>query len=118
MKQKKRHPLDLIMLLVFFIGILSLAYPFVSDTLNDYLDQQIIKNYQKKAKSEHASVIAELNKQMREANEKMASNEPKTEADPFSKKKKGKAELAEILYRSTHDRCFDDPENQCQFTNL
>ena len=35
MKQKKRHPLDLIMLLVFFIGILSLAYPFVSDTLND-----------------------------------------------------------------------------------
>ena len=58
------------MLLVFFIGILSLAYPFVSDTLNDYLDQQIIKNYQKKAKSEHASVIAELNKQMREANEK------------------------------------------------
>lgn len=90
MKQKKRHPLNLIMLLVFFIGILSLAYPFVSDTLNDYLDQQIIKNYQKKAKSEHASVIAELNKQMREANEKMASNEPKTEADPFSKEKKEK----------------------------
>ncbi|MCW3744030.1 hypothetical protein OM428_01350 [Enterococcus gallinarum] len=87
MKQKKayfrsNHAIGI------FIGILSLAYPFVSDTLNDYLDQQIIKNYQKKAKSEHASVIAELNKQMREANEKMASNEPKTEADPFSKEKR------------------------------
>lgn len=105
------------MLLVFFIGILSLAYPFVSDTLNDYLDQQIIKNYQKKAKSEHASVIAELNKQMREANEKMASNEPKTEADPFSKEKKEKQNSLKS-YIEAHDRCFDDPKNQCQFTNL
>lgn len=52
------------MLSVFFIGVLSLAYPFVSDTLNDYLDQQVIKNYQKKAKSEHATVLAELQKRM------------------------------------------------------
>ncbi|WP_195513924.1 class C sortase [Enterococcus sp. 1001283B150225_161107_E12] len=88
MKQKKWRLLDLIMFSVFFIGVLSLAYPFVSDTLNDYLDQQIIKNYQKKAKSEHATELAELQKRMIKKNEQLASNEAMPEADPFSKKKK------------------------------
>ncbi|MBO1298411.1 MULTISPECIES: class C sortase [Enterococcus] len=87
MKQKKRRMLDLIMLSVFFIGVLSLAYPFVSDTLNDYLDQQVIKNYQKKAKAEHASVIADLQKEMLEKNKKLASKEVLPEAEPFSTKK-------------------------------
>lgn len=88
MKKKKWRLLDLIMLSVFFIGVLSLAYPFVSDTLNDYLDQQVIKNYQKKAKSEHATVLAELQKRMIKKNEQLASNEAMPEADSFSKKKK------------------------------
>ena len=44
MKQKKRHPFRSNHAIGIFIGILSLAYPFVSDTLNDYLDQQ---NHQK-----------------------------------------------------------------------
>lgn len=88
MKKKKWRLLDLIMLWVFFIGVLSLAYPFVSDTLNDYLDQQVIKNYQKKAKSEHATVLAELQKRMIKKNEQLASNEAMPEADSFSKKKK------------------------------
>ncbi|MGM0328679.1 sortase A [Enterococcus sp. AZ084] len=88
MKQKKWRLLDLIMFSVFFIGVLSLAYPFVSDTLNNYLDQQIIKNYQKKAKSEHATELAELQKRMIKKNEQLASNVAMPEADPFSKKKK------------------------------
>ena len=88
MKKKKWRLLDLIMLSVFFIGVLSLAYPFVSNTLNDYLDQQVIKNYQKKAKSEHATVLAELQKRMIKKNEQLASNEAMPEADSFSKKKK------------------------------
>ena len=88
MKKKKWRLLDLIMLSVFFIGVLSLAYPFVSDTLNDYLDQQVIKNYQKKAKSEHATALAELQKRMIKKNEQLASNEAMPEADSFSKKKK------------------------------
>ncbi|HFC9135120.1 TPA: class C sortase [Enterococcus faecium] len=86
--KKKWRLLDLIMLSVFFIGVLSLAYPFVSDTLNDYLDQQVIKNYQKKAKSEHATVLAELQKRMIKKNEQLASNKTMPEADTFSKKKK------------------------------
>ncbi len=86
MKKRKWRLLDLIMFSVFFIGVLSLAYPFVSDTLNDYLDQKIIKNYQKKAKSEYATVLAELQKRMIKKNEQLASNEAMPEEDSFFKK--------------------------------
>ena len=54
-------------------------------------------------------MIAELNKQMREANEKWHQMNLRQKQTHFPRKK-GKAELAEILYRSTHDRCFDDPK--------
>ncbi|HGF7425052.1 TPA: class C sortase [Enterococcus faecium] len=101
MKKKKWRLLDLIMLSVFFIGVLSLAYPFVSDTLNDYLDQQVIKNYQKKAKSEHATVLAELQKRMIKKNEQLASNEAMPEADSFSKKKKN-AQKSQKSYIESH----------------
>ncbi|NTL41829.1 prealbumin-like fold domain-containing protein, partial [Enterococcus faecium] len=42
MKPKKRKLLDLLMLFLLLSGIGILAYPFVSDALNNYLDQQII----------------------------------------------------------------------------
>ncbi|HGW6169558.1 TPA: class C sortase [Enterococcus faecalis] len=87
MKQKKWCLLDLIMFSIFFIGILSLTYPFVSDMLNDYIDQQIIKNYQKSAKSEHMTVLAELQNRMIKKNEQLASNKLMSETDTFSKKK-------------------------------
>ena len=48
MKQKKRNYLDLLMLFLLLSGIGILAYPFVSDALNNYLDQQIISHYQQK----------------------------------------------------------------------
>lgn len=49
MKQKKRNYLDLLMILLLLSGIGVLAYPFVSDALNNYLDQQIISHYQQQA---------------------------------------------------------------------
>ena len=36
------------MILLLIIGIGAFAYPFVSDALNNYLDQQIIAHYQAK----------------------------------------------------------------------
>ena len=39
------------MILLLIIGIGAFAYPFVSDALNNYLDQQIIAHYQAKAKA-------------------------------------------------------------------
>ncbi|MGT9642325.1 class C sortase, partial [Enterococcus faecalis] len=40
--KKKRRIIDGFMILLLIIGIGAFAYPFVSDALNNYLDQQII----------------------------------------------------------------------------
>ncbi|MDP8591479.1 class C sortase, partial [Enterococcus lactis] len=56
MKQKKRNYLDLLMILLLLSGIGVLAYPFVSDALNNYLDQQIISHYQQQAVKENEAV--------------------------------------------------------------
>ncbi|MFZ4356701.1 C1 family peptidase, partial [Enterococcus gallinarum] len=40
------------MLFLLLSGIGILAYPFVSDALNNYLDQQIISHYQQQAVKE------------------------------------------------------------------
>ena len=48
------------MILLLIIGIGAFAYPFVSDALNNYLDQQIIAHYQAKASQENTKEMAEL----------------------------------------------------------
>ncbi len=50
--KKKRRIIDGFMILLLIIGIGAFAYPFVSDALNNYLDQQIIAHYQAKASQE------------------------------------------------------------------
>ncbi len=62
MKQKKRNYLDLLMILLLLSGIGVLAYPFVSDALNNYLDQQIISHYQQQAVKENEAVMAKTKK--------------------------------------------------------
>ncbi len=62
MKQKKRNYLDLLMILLLLSGIGVLAYPFVSDALNNYLDQQIISHYQQQAVKENEAVMAKIQK--------------------------------------------------------
>ncbi|EGP5220086.1 class C sortase [Enterococcus faecium] len=63
MKPKKRKLLDLLMLFLLLSGIGILAYPFVSDALNNYLDQQIISHYQQQAVKEnvHLPIFDETN---------------------------------------------------------
>lgn len=48
MSNKKRRYLDSFMTLLFITGIVIFMYPFVSDRINDYLDQQIIRKYNNK----------------------------------------------------------------------
>ncbi len=52
-KKKEKILWDCLMLLVLLGGIFALAYPFVSDALNNYFDQQVISHYQKQAASEN-----------------------------------------------------------------
>ncbi len=56
--KNKRRIIDGFMILLLIIGIGAFAYPFVSDVLNNYLDQQIIAHYQAKASQENAKEMA------------------------------------------------------------
>lgn len=87
MKPKKRKLLDLLMLFLLLSGIGILAYPFVSDALNNYLDQQIISHYQQQAVKENEAVMAKIQKDMTKKNQQLAKKGGNLGADPFTKKK-------------------------------
>lgn len=87
MKPKKRKLLDLLMLFLLLSGIGILAYPFVSDALNNYLDQQIISHYQQQAVKENEAVMAKIQKNMTKKNQQLAKEGGNSGADPFTKKK-------------------------------
>ncbi|NTM05103.1 class C sortase [Enterococcus faecium] len=87
MKPKKRKLLDLLMLFLLLSGIGILAYPFVSDALNNYLDQQIISHYQQQAVKENEEVMAKIQENMTKKNQQLAKECGNSGADPFTKKK-------------------------------
>ncbi|MBL5015991.1 peptidase C60 [Enterococcus lactis] len=87
MKPKKRKLLDLLMLFLLLSGIGVLAYPFVSDALNNYLDQQIISHYQQQAVKENEEVMAKIQENMTKKNQQLAKEGGNPGADPFTKKK-------------------------------
>ena len=87
MKPKKRKLLDLLMLFLLLSGIGVLAYPFVSDALNNYLDQQIISHYQQQAVKENEAVMAKIQENMTKKNQQLAKEGGNSGADPFTKKK-------------------------------
>ena len=68
-KTKERKLLDLLMLFLLLSGIGILAYPFVSDALKNYLDQQIISHYQQQAVKENEAVMAKIPKDMTKKNQ-------------------------------------------------
>ena len=75
--------LDIFMVLVFAIGILFLVYPFISDTINDYLDQQIIANYQKQAERKNKEALKKIREKYVEDNQKIAEKNSLSGGDPF-----------------------------------
>ncbi|EGP5166816.1 class C sortase [Enterococcus faecium] len=87
MKPKKKKLLDLLMLFLLLSGIGILAYPFVSDALNNYLDQQIISHYQQQAVKENEAVMAKIQKDMTKKNQQLAKKGGNPGVDPFTKKK-------------------------------
>lgn len=87
MKPKKRKLLDLLMLFLLLSGIGILAYPFVSDALNNYLDQKIISHYQQQAVKENEEVMAKIQENMTKKNQQLAKEGGNLGADPFTKKK-------------------------------
>ena len=82
--KNKKILIDILMILLFIFGIGAIAYPFVSDSFNDYLDQQIINYYQNKASKENFKEMNRIQAEM-EAKNKELAEQGNTEigADPF-----------------------------------
>ncbi len=87
MNKKKRRCWDILMLLLLFVGIGVFSYPFISDALNNYLDQQVISHYQNQAASENKEKMAQIQKKMEEKNQQLAKEGNNPGADPFAKEK-------------------------------
>ena len=73
-KRKTVRVMDILMLLFLTIGVLLLAYPFVSDALNNFLDQQLITVYQHQANKENQAVVQKVIKKMNEKNAELVKN--------------------------------------------
>ena len=74
------------MILLLIIGIGAFAYPFVSDALNNYLDQQIIAHYQAKASQENTKEMAELQEKWKRK-PRISEKGSNPGLDPFLKRK-------------------------------
>lgn len=70
--KKKSLWIDLLMLALFVIGVGALAYPFVSDSVNHYLDQQIINYHQNKANQANQEEMDRIHAEMEEKNKEIA----------------------------------------------
>lgn len=79
---------DIVMLLVLVVGVLALLYPFVSDAVNDLVDQQLIAHYQKQANQENEAALAKIEAEQEKKNQEIAKNGTNPGADPFDAKKK------------------------------
>lgn len=60
------------MIFLFIFGVGAIAYPFVSDSVNNYIDQQIINYYQNKANQENFKEMNKIQAEMEEKNREMA----------------------------------------------
>lgn len=84
-KPKKKRMIDLAMMVLLLVGVAVLLYPFVNNTLNQFLDQQVINYYQKQANEKNKQAIEDEREKLEAENKKIAEkNNPGS--DPFSNK--------------------------------
>lgn len=81
--KKKKIWIDLLMLGLFIVGIGALLYPFVSDSLSDYLDQQIISYYQEQENQRNKEEIDKVQAEMENKNREIARHSSPG-VDPYS----------------------------------
>lgn len=93
---------NIIMMFVLLFGIGALLYPFVYDSLNTILDQQIISYYQRKANAADQAATAKTAAEMKKKNEALAKKTQAIGQDPFKKKKKQKEVKKGIDYFKKH----------------
>lgn len=96
MSNKKRRYLDSFMTLLFITGIVIFMYPFVSDRINDYLDQQIIRKYQQQAQQQKTEELEKIQQQYLEKNRELAKSNSSPSSDPFDEEEPEKVTQSTI----------------------
>ena len=83
----KRRLMDIVMLLVLIAGLATAAYPFVSDSLNRYLDQKLIEHYQRQANANNEKAYLANKEKMAKQNAELAEKGGNPGTDPFAEEK-------------------------------
>ncbi|EPM6824827.1 class C sortase [Enterococcus hirae] len=96
MSNKKRRYLDSFMTLLFITGIVIFMYPFVSDRINDYLDQQIIRKYQQQAQQQKTEELEKIQQEYLEKNRELAKSNSSPGSDPFAEEEPEKVTQSTI----------------------
>lgn len=79
----KKNIGDILMILLVLAGLLAILYPFVEDSLNNFLDYQILNHYQRQADEKEAQAQKAAHEKMIAENERLAKEETAPGNDPF-----------------------------------
>lgn len=99
---KRRLVTDILMLAVLVVGVLALLYPFVSDKVNEILDQQLISYYQHKANRENEAALEKIKAAQEAQNKKIAKEGTNPGTDPFAEEKAKDQVKPTKTYYQTH----------------
>ncbi|HEM3177403.1 TPA: class C sortase [Streptococcus suis] len=96
-KNIKRKLIDTIMVLILVSGIGVLSYPFIRNSLNDLINQQLIRHYQEEANQKSKEEYQQQLSKMEEMNKQFAYQNISPGFDPFSDEAK-EIEETKVIY--------------------
>lgn len=99
-RKKKRLITDMLMIMLMVAGAGVLMYPFVSDSVTNFWDQQIISSYQREANKENQREMAKIRHEMTKKNKELAEGKGNPGKDPFAKKAKQKEKVGKDYYQA------------------
>ncbi|HEM3472307.1 class C sortase [Streptococcus suis] len=95
-KNTKRKIVDTVMGVVLACGIGILSYPFIRNSLNDLMNQQIIQHYQQQANKKSTEEYQQKLAEMEAKNEQFAYQNISPGFDPFSEEAKKVEDLKTV----------------------
>ena len=93
----KRKIIDTIMVLILVAGLGVLTYPFVRNSLNDLINQQLISHYQAESNQKSKEEYQQQLEKMEEMNRQFAYQNISPGFDPFSEEAK-EIEQTKVIY--------------------
>ena len=94
----KKNVTDILMILLVIAGLVAVLYPFVEDSLNNFLDYQILQHYQRKTAAKEEKERKANYEKMMEENKRLAEEESAPGEDPFENSPKEEKEPSVDYY--------------------